>query len=136
MKKNKSQSKRYMTMRSKSKNLKEISRKRGRRWSRSNNRKRLRRHSRMLTSWWLRVTMNINKKEFRMRCVRWQILEEQACVSHLKMKSKDIKTLHLIVMSTKLTIRITRVSTIKRCTISKHPWSKKQVYHKNLMASK
>ena len=123
-------------MRSKNQSLKKISKKRGRRWLRNNNKKQLKGHSRMLTSLWLRVTMILNKKEFRMQCAKWLILEEQACVSHLKMKIKDFKILPLIVMSTRQIILITRVNTIRECMIFKHLKSKKHIYHKNKMVSK
>ena len=117
MKKSKSLRKKYTTTKSKNQSLKKISKKRGRRWLRNNNKNQLKGHSRMLTSLWLRVTMILNKKEFRMQCAKWPILEEQACVNHLKMKIKDFKILPLIVMSIKQIILITRVNTTRECII-------------------
>lgn len=100
------------------------------RWSRNKHKMQSNEHSKMLTSWWQNLTMIINKKESSQPCGKWQTLEEQACVSHLKMK-RVIKTPPLIAMNTKRTIQITRVTTNRGCMISKHLSSKIQVYQSN-----
>ena len=71
-----------------------------------------------------------------MQCAKWQILEEQACVSHLKIRIKDFKTPPLIVMSSKQIIRIKRVNMTRGSMISRHLKSKKQLYNKNQMVSR